>query len=303
MAQHVAVGLDAGGSETLLLAHGSEESDLLERRGPAANPKQVGTKEAVDVLAALVRDAIPSGVSVARLSVCGGVAGAGRSEEREALARRLEQSLAVGADTVHVQIVSDACIALETAFGPGSGVVIIAGTGSIVFGRTQDGTARRAGGWGRAIGDAGSGRAVGRAGLRAVAEAFDGGTDTALRSDLSDRYGIDDRSGFLRWIYRSDVGLQEVAPLVVDAAAADDPAASEILAAQTAALAEQVEWLLVENDDIAHRIALHGGMFQNDGYTRRLRRALRDQVPDWTIERLRRPPAEGALRRARRLPT
>lgn len=300
-AKHFAVGLDAGGSKTFLLAQGHDRSNRIERHGPPANPQRSGLEDSADTLATLVRDVVRPHQPADALSVCAGVAGAGLGTDQEALAEHLRRALAGEAGTVRVQVVHDACIALDAAFGRGSGLVVIAGTGSVVFGRTKDGTSRRAGGWGHLLGDAGSGYAVGQAGLRAVAEAFDGGADTSLRARVSDRYGIDEREALVHWIYRENGALQDVAPMVIAAAEEGDPVAADILATQTDKLAQQVEWLLDGGQDVESRIALFGGMLQNEHYARLLRRTLRERLPEWSIEQLQREPAVGALQRARRL--
>jgi len=228
------------------------------------------------------------------------VAGAGRPDEQEALATRLRRALAVDADAVRVEVVHDASIALDAAFGSESGLVVIAGTGSVVCARAKDGTTRQVGGWGSLLGDPGSGHAVGRAGLRAVAADVDGGADTAIRARISDRYGIDERDALIRKVYRDAFAVQDVAPLVIDAAAEGDPVASDILASQAADLGQQVEWLLDGEDGIVPRVALLGGMLRNEPYARVLRRALRERLPGWSVSVLDREPVVGALRRAHR---
>ena len=297
------VGLDAGGSNTLLLAECEGGSRRVDRQGPAANPQRTGVEQSAQTLAMLVQNVLRSHGPVGHLLVCAGVAGAGRSAEQEALATHLRRALADDADVVHVEVVHDACIALDAAFGSGSGLVVIAGTGSVMLARTQDGTARRAGGWGYLLGDPGSGYAVGRAGLRAVAAAFDGGANTSLRARVDEHFGINGREDLIHQVYQDELSLQNVAPLVMEAAANGDTVATDILTSQADALMEQVEWLLDEKEDIAPRIALLGGMLRNDHYAQVLRQALRARVPDWSVEILRHEPVVGALRRAHDLGT
>ncbi len=249
----------------------------------------------------MIREVLPSHRPVAQLAVCVGVAGAGRSDEQRALTDRLRQEAMDEAGAVAVEVVHDACIALETAFGEESGVVVIAGTGSLVFGRAREGGTHRAGGWGNRLGDAGSGYAVGRAGLRAVAAAFDGGPATVLRARMQEQHGIEDRDGLLRWVYQDEGELQRLAPLVVDTAAAGDTVATEILVSQAAELAKQAAWLLGGTGDIAPRIAMLGGMLRNEYYAQVLRRALGERLPGASVEAVRRAPVVGALRRARRV--
>ena len=276
-------------------------SERISRRGPAANPSRVGMDRSAQVLSALVKEALQARRPIGRLAVCAGVAGAGRPDEQRVLADRLRQELVDEAGAVAVEVVHDACIALDAAFGSESGLVIIAGTGSVVLARTRAETTHRVGGWGHLLGDPGSGHAVGRAGLRAVAEAFDGGDDTVLRARMAEAYGVDERSALHHKVYQEDLPLQDVAPLVVEAAADGDPVAMDILTSQVDDLLRQVEWLLREAEDVAPRIALLGGMLQNEHYAAVLRRALADRVPDWSVEVVREEPVVGAVRRARRL--
>lgn len=298
---HFVAGLDAGGSKTTLLAECEDCSGRIDRHGPAANPKQGGVEDSARTLATLVRESMQPYRPIGRLSICAGVAGAGRTDEQEALANRLRRGLADDADEVRVEVVHDACIALDAAFGSESGLVIIAGTGSVVFGRAKNNTTRRVGGWGYLLGDPGSGYAIGQAGLRAVAAAFDGGEETSIRDRVDEQYDIDEREALIREVYQEDFVVQNVAPLVIEAAADGDPVATDILTSQAADLVQQVEWLLNGEDGIAPRIALLGGMLQNKPYARVLRRTLRDRVSDWSIEVLRHEPVVGALRRARRV--
>src|ERR1700730_5382148 len=79
-----------------------------------------------------------------------------------------------------MEVVGDIVITLEAAFGPGPGVIAIAGTGSIVYGRDANGQTARAGGWGFAISDEGSGPWAGRRAIAAILSAHDQGLETAL---------------------------------------------------------------------------------------------------------------------------
>src|ERR1019366_9541656 len=72
----------------------------------------------------------------------------------------------------------------EAAFGAGPGVIAIAGTGSIVYGRDAGGQTARAGGWGVAISDQGSGHWIGGHAISSIVNASDQGLDTALTAML-----------------------------------------------------------------------------------------------------------------------
>lgn len=256
---------------------------------------------ATEILVDLIRDAMQEVPSMDRLSVCAGVSGAGRADEQEVLSNAVRRAFSGPETTVHVEVVHDALIALDAAYDLGSGLILIAGTGSVVLARTREDTLLRVGGWGHVMGDPGSGYAIGQEGLRAVAEAYDGGDDTILRPRLSEQCEIQDRARLIHRVYQEDFDVQSVAPVVVEAAVDDDPVASEILENQASGLAEQVGWVLNRAEAIEPRITMLGGMVQNDHYAQILRRVLGDHFPEWSVSFLDKDPVVGALRRAHRL--
>src|SRR5258708_16663880 len=95
------------------------------------------------------------------LSCAGGERAADRAKGRAILA-----SL-VGPD-VRVEVTHDAKAALYAGNAAGCGVVLISGTGSIAYGRNDQGAEERCGGWGYLVGDEGSAGWMGQEGLRAA---------------------------------------------------------------------------------------------------------------------------------------
>jgi len=257
--------------------------------------------EAAGVLVDLVERVLATRPSAERISICAGVSGAGRDEEQEALSSAVREALAHSSRTIHVEVVHDALIALDAAYDSGSGLIVIAGTGSVALARSTDETLFRVGGWGHLLGDPGSGYAVGQAGLRSVAAAFDGGEETTVRGRLREQFGIADRHQLIHSVYQDGLPMQDVAPLVVAAAAEGDPVADRIVHDAAEGLTEQVSWLVQRPETIGPRITLLGGMVQNEYYDRVLRRHLHDHFPDWSVQQLRTEPVTGALRRAQRL--
>src|SRR4030095_5169289 len=103
------------------------------------------------------RDVLPS-------VICLGIAGVDRAPD-EAIVRGIMKRIGYKAT---ILVVNDALIALQAGIGDLPGIVIVAGTGSIAYGRNAKGEAARAGGWGYVLGDEGSGYWIGRLALRAV---------------------------------------------------------------------------------------------------------------------------------------
>jgi N-acetylglucosamine kinase-like BadF-type ATPase len=294
------IGLDVGGSKTALLARAGQET--LERTGAGVNVQRDGVEGSAAELATLIADVLAALDHDGTGSICLGAAGAGRREDQEALATQLRQRIgsALGACTLTVE--HDAYVALEAAFAGESGMIVIAGTGSVVLARTEAGTLERAGGWGPRIGDDGSGVAIGSAGLGAVAAAFDGGEPTVLRDRLAEAYAITTPEDLIHAVYRTDWTVQDVAPLVVAAAEAGDWASTRILKTQANALAQRAGWLLTRTTEpIAPRLALMGGLVGGAYYRESLADALQRHLSGWEVVRPSRRPVEGALALAEKM--
>jgi N-acetylglucosamine kinase-like BadF-type ATPase len=184
---------------------------------------------------------VSGGESVA--AVCVGMAGVDRPEDLAVMTAVLAR-VARGSAAV---IVNDALIALEAGVRGGPGTVLIAGTGSIAYGRDANGRAARAGGWGYVLGDEGSGYWLGRQALRAVVRAADGrGPRTALTPRVLAHYGVASPQDLVRLMSGGGAKPAAIATLAreVEAAADDRDAVAQRLvsdaARQLASAAESV---------------------------------------------------------------
>jgi glucosamine kinase len=168
------LGIDGGGSKTSCLI-GDETSVLGAGTGGPSNVVRVGETQARESLTTAIRQACrvanvePSQIS----SVCVGLAGAARPEISELVTGIVSEVVSGKIKPAEIKVVGDMVIALEAAFGSGPGVIVIAGTGSIAYGRNAEGQTARAGGWGFAISDEGSGHWIGRTAVAAAIGARD----------------------------------------------------------------------------------------------------------------------------------
>ena len=86
----------------------------------------------------------------------------------------------------HCLVHGDMVIAHAAALGMQPGVVVVAGTGSVILGIDDAGRRVRVGGWGPLYGNEGSAQHITAAALRAAAHAYDGrGPSTALVDALA----------------------------------------------------------------------------------------------------------------------
>lgn len=291
------VGIDTGRTKTLLRATYPGAPDPIALSGPGLNVQHAGIDPAAETLTLLLEtlyNQLPA--PCARAVVCAGVAGGGLAADRDALARRWHTLLTqrLPATRWTIDLVDDGTIALEAALGRQSGLVLIAGSGSLVLGRTQDGVLTRNGGWGSLLGDEGSGYALGLDAVRAVARAIDGGPATRLQALLQDRFGLKDRADIIQRVYQQHWPLQAAAPLVMEAAALGDAVAQAILHTQTDALAAQAARLTAQHS-YASRLYLTGGLVNAALYRKTLTQSLRTRLPEWTVHRASQAPVDGAL--------
>ena len=172
------LGIDGGGSKTSCLI-GDETSILGAGTAAGSNLIRVGQAQAREALANAIRQACAvANVASSQIQrICVGLAGAAGPEVaervREIVAELLSDEGPPGGTPVEIQVVGDMVIALQAAFANGPGVIVIAGTGSIAYGRNAQGESVRAGGWGFAISDEGSGHWIGRAVVAAAMRAMD----------------------------------------------------------------------------------------------------------------------------------
>ena len=177
--------------------------------------------------------------------------------------------LAAALRTERLVVTNDAVIALAGATRTGQGIITIAGTGSIAFGRNPAGRTSRAGGWGYVFGDEGGGFDIARQATRAALRLEEGwGPPTVLRDAMLAATGAENANQMLHLFYTDEWPRSRVATLarLVDAAAAEsDAVAVAILrgaAQQLAMLAGAVrEELWAKRSAV--KIAYIGGVFQS----------------------------------------
>ena len=232
------LGIDGGGTKTRCVI--ANETTILARAvSGGCNIIRLGEAKARESLHAAIRQAC----SVANISpdqiqnVCLGAAGAARPEIAAKLLSLLDELVPqLGART---EVVGDAVIALEAAFGAGSGVIAIAGTGSIVYGRDASGRTTRAGGWGFAISDEGSGHWIGRQAITELLRARDQGRETALIAAILESWKLDSLDALIRHANATPPPeFPRLFPIVTRAAAQGDSVARQLLARAGRELAE-----------------------------------------------------------------
>ncbi len=295
------LGVDGGQSSTTALI-GDQTGRVLGvgRAGPC---NHVGAAEgrtkfvnAMTESLRSAREAAGLGPSVRFASACLGFSGG--PADKEALVHELIPS-------DRVLVTDDARIALAGATGGQPGVVIIAGTGSIAFGRNARGRTARAGGWGYIFGDEGGAFDLARQALRAALRAEEGwGPPTALRASFLHAAGARDVNELLHRFYTTEYPhpkIAEFAKLVSAAADSGDAVALSILehaAQQLAGFAAAVRAQLFERGEDT-LVSYLGGVFRSRPLLDRFR-AVVEAEPGNRVAPPVYGPAAGALLEAYR---
>ncbi len=238
-------GVDGGASQCRAILMTTHGRVVYLGKGPGVNYHETGASQMSSTIKRLYHEALKS--AHARedecRAVCLGLAGSGRPQDH-AILRPLFDTL-FGKDAY--LLMSDAEIALTSGTFSEYGIIIIAGTGSMIFGRNQEGRDGRIGGYGPLLSDEGSGYRIAQEGLRAAIKAYD---ETAIPTRMKDAFlkylEFQTVSELIDWVNSEAATRKKIAalaPLVIKAADENDPSADDILNWQADALALGVETL------------------------------------------------------------
>lgn len=298
------LGIDGGGSKTSCLI-GDETSILGSGTAAGSNPVRVGEERAREQLAAAIRQACAvAGITPSQIQrTCVGLAGAVRPEISDPVRHFLAELVAS-----EIEIVGDMVIALQAAFGSGPGVIVIAGTGSIAYGRNSEGRTARAGGWGFAISDEGSGHWIGRTAVAAAVHAADAGdaepANQLLLQNLMKSWQTKSREQLVVAANATPPpDFAALFPSVLSSADHGDHLAIGVLTqagAELAGLASTVIARLFGNT-AAPSVAMSGGIFASSPLVRQVfYNRLHSEYPDITFNSDVIEPVRGALELARK---
>ena len=293
------IGIDGGATSTRGLLADPKGQILASAQRAGANYHHAGLEGASEILSGLCEDLLARAnqTSADLKAVCLGLAGAGRLRDRE----RILSKLSVTFSSDILLLVTDADIALTGGCLSDTGVLVIAGTGSIVYGRNEKGESARVGGYGPLLSDEGSGYAFGKAGLRAVMRAYDGtGIQTNLRKRIFKKLDLRDEDDMVTWVMQfaqQKADIATLAGVVLDSFAENDPAAVEIVH-------EGADELSLGVERVAARLGLtgrfpvvfSGGLLEHwDCYYDLLKRKIRSLLPGVEVMTPKMKPTHGAV--------
>ena len=293
------LGIDGGGTKTTC-AVGDDSSLLASATAGASNIIRVGEAQARSALHEVIRQAVRAAAVEARQirRACVGAAGGARPQIAEKV-------LHIVAELIpgEIQVVGDTVIALQAAFKDGPGVVVNAGTGSFAYGRNSLGQTARAGGWGFAICDEGSGHWIGRSAVTATVHAHDEGGSSILLQVINKAWRLENLDDLVRVANATPPpDFSSLLPHVLSAADAGDALARTVLTqagAELAGIAKIVIGRLFSREPNVP-VAMSGGVFRNSALVRQVfYNSLRSEYPNAKVGSMVIEPVNGALDLAR----
>jgi glucosamine kinase len=294
------IGIDGGGSKTAC-AVGDDAVVLGIATAGGSNIIRLGEEQArAGLQTAITTACATAGVNPQDVvCTCVGTAGASVTTAREAV-QKIVGAVVAG----KVEVVGDMEVALEAAFGGGPGVIVIAGTGSIAFASDGHGHTARAGGWGHAISDEGSGNWIGRLAVSAAMRAGDRRQASCLEEMILNHWRLAGREELVKMANRvPGPDFSQLFPVVVAAATNGDEVARHVLTEAGTELAElalgAVRALWQESQCV--RVALVGGVLRHSTIVRHtFYAALRTRRPNLAVCMAVVDPVAGALALARK---
>ncbi|AFZ02656.1 N-acetylglucosamine kinase [Calothrix sp. PCC 6303] len=247
------LGIDGGGSKTVCVLMDIQGKIWGRGEAGASNYQTIGVSATFQSIEAAIFSATAEALGkiehrinnlsdkIKVTAICLGLAGVARIQDREvveSIVADLQISLNFCVEWEldlrrKIIICHDALIALVGGIGNDIGIVVAAGTGSIIFGINQQGITKRVGGWGYLLGDEGSAYKIAVTGLQMAMQFYDGrGKATSLLKGFQSYLKLQNMEDSVEVVYRSGWGVKEIAGLaiIVDNAAVEgDEIANQII--------------------------------------------------------------------------
>lgn len=240
-------GIDGGGTHTRIEIRDMENMVLRREEFGPFNINSIGEEK----FRKLLREVFAACGGMRDCArICFGAAGISNPRMGKVLKEELENAGFTG----KWKLCGDQEIALRGAMDT-PGVAVIAGTGSICFGKNSAGETARSGGYGHLIDDGGSGYALGRDVFRAAVRAVDGrGESRGILDAVYARLGGSTPGEIVSFVYSPGTDKSAIAKysgIALELAAEGDPEAREILNRGAGELHAMVE-------AVQHRLGLEG---------------------------------------------
>jgi N-acetylglucosamine kinase-like BadF-type ATPase len=194
--------------------------------------------------------------------ICIGAAGARDKIHKDSISDEIRRI--TGARNVFTE--SDTSIAYESYFGTDDGLLLICGTGSVLFGKYL-GSDVRIGGWGSLLGDAGSSYSLSLNILRELVKEFDRNEKKSeLELLLEKEYGLS-RHTIINLIYHGNFDIAGLTPFFMRLAGIGNELCKKAADAEIEGITEMIKTFLIKYEvENPVRIAFTGSLVETKNY-------------------------------------
>lgn len=260
---------------------------------PFINLNLLGFNESVKRLKSIIYNSEKSAGKGNILAVSAGVSGARYEKDRKKISAQLKRSTGIK----NIFILPDTEIALEAAFDnriKNCGI-FIAGTGSILYYSGKNNTINRIGGWGRLIGDEGSGYWIAREALYKVTKHYDKRLNAdKLAKIIKKEFGIDE-SNIIQHVYHRGFEISKLTKHVFRCAEKGDKVSMGIIKDA----AENLLTHFIPLKKQKYTIALQGSLLTEEKLlTSELKKAAKKHFPNVKLVKPEFAPVWGAVKYA-----
>jgi len=289
------IGADSGGTKFELLLVDLSGKILKSFRLKGIHYSVSGPQIYSDKITEYIQTVVnKSGLKIENcIGICIGLAGAREESDRTKLASLFKRKTQVR----NIIITSDAMTALIGAFEGKEGIILISGTGSVLYG-FYDNKLKRIGGWGRIIGDEGSGYWIGKKALNIATKEYDACENIKSQSKLCkilySEFGID-RSNLNDKIFKENFDIQKITPVVLDLASEKSKVCIEIIETAVSDLIYHIKtYIDFVKPERELKIALIGSLIENENIlSQKLKKEILKLKKVKTVEK-KHSPAYGA---------
>lgn len=291
------IGIDSGGTKFDIVITDAKKKVIYRSKYPSCHYSVHGAEKTAEVLSGYVRKSIKKkGLKLENCGgICFGIAGAREEFDRKKLARLFKKKLKVK----NITVTTDAKNAITGAFDGGDGIILIAGTGSVLYGKYK-GKLNRVGGWGRILGDQGSGFIIGREGLRELVKEYDerelGRKESILSKLVKKRFGIV-KKNIVDKVFAKHFEIQRVCECVIEAAEKKDKVCLKIVKQSAEDLLENIKlYIKLAGIKSNIEIAFIGSVIENDNLlSKTLKNGIKKNLKNVEIVLKRNEPTMGAI--------
>jgi glucosamine kinase len=251
-------GIDSGATSSEVVLFPLSSGQVITKKYPSVNISVLGIDEAAKRLTSIVKDISKIAGKGNISAITAGISGARYETDR----KKLELSVRKAAGIKNVMVLPDTEIAFASAFEPNETNcgILIAGTGSILYYRDKAGKLVKIGGWGRHIGDEGSGYWIAREALYKVTKHYDGRQkETSLAKVLEKEFGIN-KENIVKHVYHNGFEISQLTKHVFRCAEKGDSVSREIIRSASENLLSH----FIPLKGKKYRIALMGSLFSEE---------------------------------------